>query len=194
MSRARTGPRADTRERILDIAERRMMREGYLALTFHDIAEELGVQAPAIHYHFRAKADLGEAVVLRYGAKFDAWAAAVAPLRPAARLEAYLDVGRQVVASGRCCALGLINAQHGAIPEVIARAARVVQDRILSFYADNLEAAREAGDVQFSGAPSDKAAHVAAAMVGAQQMSRAFGTATYDRVVSQLRAELGLAA
>jgi TetR/AcrR family transcriptional repressor of nem operon len=186
-------PRTDTRERILDIAERRMMREGYLALTFHDVAEELGVQTPAIHYHFRSKADLGEAVVVRYGAKFDAWAEAVTPLRPAARLEAYLDVGRQVVASGRTCALGLINAQLGALPEAIGAAAIAVQTRVLSFYTDNLAAARAAGDVHFTGDPADKAAQVAVTLVGAQQMSRAFGPTTYDRVVSQLRADLGLA-
>jgi TetR/AcrR family transcriptional repressor of nem operon len=194
MSARPAAPRTDTRERILDLAERRMMREGYLALTFHDIAEELGLQTPAIHYHFRSKVDLGEAVIVRYGAKFDAWAAAVAPLRPAARLEAYLDVGRQVVASERSCALGLIHAQLGALPDALGAAAIFVQTRILDFYADNLAAARDAGDVHFTGDPADKAAQVAVTLVGAQQMSRAFGPSTYDRVVSQLRADLGLAA
>lgn len=60
----------DTRTRILDLAERQMRLRGYHAVSFRDLADELGVKSASIHYHFRHKEDLGVAVVDRYAMTF----------------------------------------------------------------------------------------------------------------------------
>lgn len=51
---------------ILDAAERHMRAGGYDAVSFRDLAEEVGIKSSSVHYHFPQKADLGEAVVRRY--------------------------------------------------------------------------------------------------------------------------------
>ena len=56
----------DTRNQILDLAERAMRLRGYHAVSFRDIADELGIKSASIHYHFRHKEDLGAALVERY--------------------------------------------------------------------------------------------------------------------------------
>lgn len=186
------GARTDTRQRVLEVAERHLMQVGYAGFSFQDIAVELGVRAPAIHWHFRTKADLTLAVVEAYGARFDGWMESVAALGPAARLGAYLDVGRHVVAMGRACALGMLTAQFDTVPGPVRDAALVVQRRILAFYEENLAAARVAGEVAFDGEPADKATEVGCAVVGAQQLARALGPVVYDRVAAQIRRDLRL--
>jgi TetR/AcrR family transcriptional repressor of nem operon len=184
------GARTDTRARIVDIAERHMMQVGYAGFSFHDIASELGVKPPAVHWHFRTKPDLALAVIEAYGTKFDGWAASVEGLTPAARVDAYLDVGRHVVATGRACALGMLAAQFHTVPAEVGAAALAVQRRILHFYATNLDAGRLDGAVAFEGDAGDKAVEVGCAVVGAQQLARALGPAAYDRVAAQIRRDL----
>jgi len=56
--------------RILDIAERRMRQTGYNAVSYRDIAAEMGIKSASLHYHFPKKEDLGIALVRRYSEMF----------------------------------------------------------------------------------------------------------------------------
>ncbi|MEP3655400.1 MAG: TetR/AcrR family transcriptional regulator [Litorimonas sp.] len=56
--------------KILDIAETRMRRAGYNAVSYRDIAAEMGIKSASLHYHFPKKEDLGVALVKRYAANF----------------------------------------------------------------------------------------------------------------------------
>jgi len=51
---------------ILDVAERYMRRGGFSAVSFREIATEVGVKSASVHYHFPQKSDLGRALVQRY--------------------------------------------------------------------------------------------------------------------------------
>lgn len=185
-------PRTDTRKKILEITERMLMQRGYHAFSYHHIAEELQIKPAAVHYHFRTKPLLVIATIERYVWKFDVWAETVADAGPAQRLLAYVDVGRQVVAWERVCALGMLNTQLAAVPSEVRDAAVAAQERILGFYVASLEAARDAGELAFDGPAADAAAAISCALFGAQQLSRAFGPAVYDRVMSQQMRTLGL--
>ena len=59
-----------TVDRILDVAELRMRRSGYHAVSFRDLATEIGIKSASVHYHFPQKADLGRALVARYAERF----------------------------------------------------------------------------------------------------------------------------
>ena len=52
----------DSATQILDIAERRMRQTGYNAVSYRDIAAEMGIKSASLHYHFPKKADLGAAL------------------------------------------------------------------------------------------------------------------------------------
>jgi AcrR family transcriptional regulator len=54
-----------TRERILDSAERLIAEQGYAATSLRQIIAAAKVNIAAVHYHFGAKEDLLDAVVLR---------------------------------------------------------------------------------------------------------------------------------
>jgi AcrR family transcriptional regulator len=55
----------DTKERILDSAQRLIGDQGYAATSVRHIIAEAGVNLAAIHYHFGSKEDLLDAVIAR---------------------------------------------------------------------------------------------------------------------------------
>src|SRR6266568_5015485 len=55
----------DTKQKILDTAERLFAQRGYAATSMRQIIAEAGVNLAAIHYHFGSKEELLDGVVLR---------------------------------------------------------------------------------------------------------------------------------
>lgn len=49
---------ADTRDRILDVAQELFATKGYVGTTLRDIAEELGTTVAALYYYFHRKEEL----------------------------------------------------------------------------------------------------------------------------------------
>jgi TetR/AcrR family transcriptional regulator, transcriptional repressor for nem operon len=60
----------NTPERILDVAQRLVQLRGFNGFSYADVASELGITKASLHYHFPTKAELGEALVARYGDRF----------------------------------------------------------------------------------------------------------------------------
>ena len=57
---------SSSKEAILAAARRAAQAHGYNGLNFRDLADEVGIKAASIYYHFPSKADLGAAVARRY--------------------------------------------------------------------------------------------------------------------------------
>ena len=57
----------DTRQKILDAAERLFGEQGYGATSLRHIIAEAGVNLAAIHYHFGTKEDLLDQLIMRKG-------------------------------------------------------------------------------------------------------------------------------
>src|ERR1017187_9526216 len=55
----------DTRQKILDAAERLFGEQGYVATSLRHIIAEAGVNLAAIHYHFGSKEELLDQLVMR---------------------------------------------------------------------------------------------------------------------------------
>src|SRR3954451_15518134 len=84
----------DTATQILDVAERLAQSRGFNGFSYADVASELKITKAGLHYHFAGKADLGEALVGRYAARFAAALEAIdeADGRAPAKLEAYARI------------------------------------------------------------------------------------------------------
>jgi TetR/AcrR family transcriptional regulator, transcriptional repressor for nem operon len=120
-----------TEDRIVDVAQRLMQTLGYPAFSYNDIAVELGVTKPAIHYHFASKTDLGLTVTRRYRAAFGSALADIDRSEPnaAKRLERYADLFSESLASGRVCLCGLLAADDRNVPDPI-------RDEVAAFFDD----------------------------------------------------------
>lgn len=80
-----------TRDRILEVAARRFLRDGFANTRFEDIGKELGVSGPALYYHFDSKEQLLDAYVTASMAELVRTAeAAMTAADPAARVHAFV--------------------------------------------------------------------------------------------------------
>ena len=182
------------RGRILALTETHLMRHGYHGFSFRDLARELEIRPPAVHYHFRTKPELVVASVHRYGHRFDAWVDGVANRTPAEQLLAYVALGQSVVGEGRTCALGMLQAEASTLPQTVCDAVASVHPRFLAFYTDRLQRAREDGDAAFAVEPMLAAELLGCTLVGAQHLARTQGPSAYRRVMGLQTRQLGLTA
>jgi TetR/AcrR family transcriptional regulator len=85
---------AETRNKILDVAERAFARNGFAGAHLQHIAEQIGVQKTALYYYYPSKAALYEAVLVRVLETFDqsVTQAINGPESPAKRLGRLIDV------------------------------------------------------------------------------------------------------
>ena len=121
-------------ERILDAAERRIRGAGYNAVSFRDIAADVGVKSASVHYHFPQKQDLGAALVRRYKDHFTAALKAIAagpgdredPNHAAAMFQAYLELYRgALIVDQSVCLCAILGAEVIGLPEMIRSEVRL---------------------------------------------------------------------
>src|SRR3954452_16504675 len=124
MSGRADGNGAGTTTRILDVAERLLQVRGYNGFSYADVATELGITRAALHYHFPGKAELGQALIERYAARFAAALAELDATAPdaAAKLRGYVALYTDVLSADRMCLCGMLAAEHRTLPGPLQQA------------------------------------------------------------------------
>jgi TetR/AcrR family transcriptional repressor of nem operon len=162
---------------ILDVAEVLVQRRGFNGFSYADVAAELHVTKASIHYHFAGKADLGEALITRYGDRFGAALVDVDERLDDERdkLAAYAEIYAGVLADDRMCLCGMLAAEYETLPEAMQRA-------VERFFADNqrwlepvLSSGRRRGTLAFDGSAADAAQLIVSGLEGAMLVARPFG-------------------
>jgi TetR/AcrR family transcriptional regulator, transcriptional repressor for nem operon len=166
-----------TASRILDIAERLAQVRGFNGFSYADVAAELTISKASLHYHFRGKADLGEALIGRYAARF---ARALAQIDKRdddapARLAAYADIYADVLRAGRMCLCGMLAADYDTLPQPM-------RDAVVGFFDDNeawvagvLEQGEREGSLRLAGSARDVAQVIVGGLEGALLVARPYG-------------------
>ena len=169
----------DTATRILDVAERLAQMRGFNGFSYADIAAEVEITKAALHYHFATKADLGEALIGRYAARFGEALAAIDASTSAApaRLRGYADLYVDVFRKQRMCLCGMLAAEYPTLPGPM-------QSAVLEFFDHNetwlqavLEQGRSEGSMDFTGPARDIARMIISGLEGAMLVSRPYGDA-----------------
>lgn len=170
-------PDTNTATAILDIAERLVQTRGFNAFSYADVAVELGITKPALHYHFRGKAELGEALLARYTARFDDALAHIDAVATDARekLTAYAQLYGQVLADDRMCLCGMLAADHRTLPAPMREAVLTFFDHNETWLAATLDQGRRERTLRPSGASREIARMIIGAFEGAMLVAR-----TYD--------------
>ncbi|HEV3320739.1 MAG TPA: TetR/AcrR family transcriptional regulator [Solirubrobacteraceae bacterium] len=184
---------ANTRSRILDVGERLVQVRGFNGFSYADVAAELSVTKASLHYHFPSKAELGEALIVRYAERFaHALAAIDANLTSApAKLDAYANLYAEVLRQERMCLCGMLAAEYQTLPSTIRNA-------VVAFLNDNeawlalvLEHGREDGSLRFSNTAADTARSIVSGLEGAMLVARPYGAIKrFETTAAQLLASL----
>ncbi|MFZ5863914.1 MAG: TetR/AcrR family transcriptional regulator [Nitrospirota bacterium] len=163
-------------DQILDLAQRLVQTRGYNAMSYRDLADQIGIKTSSIHYYFPAKEDLGRALMTRYRQGIQSALAGIdaKTTDPRVKIERYVELFREAVRSGRICLGGMLATDLTTLP-------RGVQAEVKTFFTENeawvanvLEAGRESGAFTFEGPSKGKAATVFAALEGAMIAARLF--------------------
>lgn len=124
---------SDTRTQILDLAERAVRLRGYHAVSFRDLADELGIKSASIHYHFRHKEDLGLALVDRYAERIKAGLGAPGDHPWPEALSMFCQVYRDALQKSELqCLCGMLAAESPGLPDIVTT-------RVSRFFRDNLD-------------------------------------------------------
>jgi TetR/AcrR family transcriptional repressor of nem operon len=169
-----------TAQRALDIAERLVQQRGFNSFSYAHIAEELGITKAALHYHFTNKADLGEALISRYSARF---AHALASIESnaataAAKLAGYAGLYQEVLSERRMCLCGMLAAEYQTLPQPMRDAVIGFFDRNESWLERVLEEGRYDRSLRFAGSARDTARMIVSGLEGAMLVARPYGDLT----------------
>jgi TetR/AcrR family transcriptional repressor of nem operon len=187
----------DTASEILDVAERLVQSRGFNAFSYADVATELGITKPALHYHFASKAGLGAALIDRYTTRFrdslDRIDRECADGR--SKLQAYVDLYRQVLAQKRMCLCGMLAADYPTLPPAMRKGVIRFFDDNDAWLAGTLEQGRQDGTLHFNGPSREAARMIIGALEGAMLIARPYGDVTrFQTTTARLIADVTPAA
>jgi TetR/AcrR family transcriptional regulator, transcriptional repressor for nem operon len=159
----------DTRERILDSAQRLTQTRSFHGFSFQDIADEVGVRKASLYHHFESKDDVAVAMLQRAAESVTAQFKKAEGREPRERLEAYFDLFRQIHGKAeRMCPGGSFAAVFDAVSSPVQaslhRFAKMHVDWLEEVVRDGVEQGQfTIGDQR----PRDVAAQILASIQGA---------------------------
>ncbi|MEB0040757.1 MULTISPECIES: TetR/AcrR family transcriptional regulator [unclassified Pseudomonas] len=180
---------SSTKETILGIARARVQALGYNALSFREIAKEVGIKSASIHHHFPTKGDLGAALARRYtedGVKYLTGLSEQSQ-DPRFLINGYTAIFRSaLVNDNRMCLCGIMAAEYQDLP-------LEVRTEVDAFTEANVNWLVTVLCLQQGDAPlktlQQKALAIYSAVEGAQLVSRGRNDiAAFDETVEVYRA------
>jgi len=180
--------KTDMREAVLAAARATVQLRGYTALSFRELAKEVGIKSASVHYHFPTKGDLGVALARRYAEEGSAYLEdilATAP-DPHACFDRYVEIFRAALANGnRMCLSGIMSAELDDLPEEVRHEIDRFPRMNIAWIARVLAmVVPSAGEEE----RNERAMAIYAAIAGAQLIARGRNDiSVYDRTIESYR-------
>ncbi len=122
------------RDRILDAAEARARSGGYGGFSYRDLAKDVGIKGSSVHYHFPVKAELAEALTLRYTQRARERLGAPGEVSAGEAIERVIALFRDaLLKDDRMCLCGLFGAERDALPPEVDLAVTAFFQMILDY-------------------------------------------------------------
>jgi TetR/AcrR family transcriptional repressor of nem operon len=108
----------DTRRAIMDAARSAVQARGYNALSFRELAKDVGVKSASVHYHFPTKGNLGAALARDYTEQGQRYLESLSTRASLpARMDGYVAIFRQALEDdNRMCLCGIMAAEQHDLP------------------------------------------------------------------------------
>ncbi|TAU79545.1 TetR/AcrR family transcriptional regulator (plasmid) [Rhizobium leguminosarum] len=180
--------KTDMREMVMTAAKATVQAHGYNALSFRELAKEVGIKSASVHYHFPTKGDLAAALARRYTEEGSAFLAELLATSEEATwcMDRYAEIFRAALANdNRMCLCGIMSAELDDLPmEVRTEVAKFAAMNVGWLTKVLLRARPSASD-------QDLQAHamaIFAAIEGAQLVARGCrDIGVYDRSIRAYR-------
>jgi TetR/AcrR family transcriptional regulator, transcriptional repressor for nem operon len=161
---------------------------GYNALSFRELAKEVGIKSASVHYYFPTKGDLGAALAKRYAEDAVAYLQKLQASKGdlTERMRAYTAIFRAALANdNRMCLYGIMAAERADLPlEVRTEVDRFVEVNI-QWLTEQLAGPKSGGRKS----EQKRALAIFAAIEGAQLVAHGRADITaYDQAIEAYRA------
>ncbi|MGG1551328.1 TetR/AcrR family transcriptional regulator [Paenibacillus ferrarius] len=168
---------------IVELTLQLMRSKGYVAISYDDLAKQLGVTKASIHYHFEKKEDLGAAVIERIIRSLHRTVQSTEPAD--IKLKEFIAYRTSRLGCHAICPISSLQADYVSLPEGLQLKLQEVCQLELQTLTDILEA----GKLEQLILPSENAPALAALILssikGAMQYGRVFGIDMYPQVIQQ---------
>ncbi len=170
----------DTATQILDVAERLAQSRGFNGFSYADVAAELHLTKAALHYHFAGKAELGEALIGRYSARFAAALEALdsSAMSAPAKLEGYANLYLDVLRDKRMCLCGMLAAEYQTLPQPMQHAVIHFFDANEAWLQRVVDQGTHEGTFHAGGSAKEIARAIVGSLEGAMLIARPYGDVT----------------
>lgn len=184
----------DTKNALLEAAERAARTRGFDGFSYADLADSVGIRKASVHHHFATKADLSIALMQRYHAQMAAVCASVDVSEPTggARLSALIDLYREALDGGKslCLCVSFSTSRESLPPEVIAQIGRF-RAMMIEWLSVTYSTGDADGTIKGVTDAADEAAATLPLLEGAQLAARAAeNPALFDAGLTLLRHRL----
>ncbi|NSL90849.1 TetR/AcrR family transcriptional regulator [Chitinophaga sp. Mgbs1] len=179
-----------TREKIVEMADKLIRVKGYNAFSYKDIADPLEVKNAAIHYHFPAKSDLGEGVIVHELETFAVQREQWRRLPEDEQLDKLFDVFRRHCKAGNICLIGSLAPDFETLPEDMQGKIQEMTLEILEWVTACLEKGRKKKLFHFKGDAEDRALMVMSNLQSSLLLSRVLGPHVCQRITKRLLEDL----
>jgi TetR/AcrR family transcriptional repressor of nem operon len=160
---------------------------GYAGLNFRDLAEQVGIKAASIYYHFPGKAELATALAKRYWEDSAAYLDSLlqSSAKPLEALGRYPETFRWALENdNRICLCSFMSAQFDDLPDSVRTEVQIFADVNIAWLKKTLVAAKVV-------APRDaekRARAIYSGIVGAQLVARSRADISlYDSLIDSYR-------
>ena len=183
---------ANTATELLDAAQRMVQERGFNAFSYKDLSEAIGIRTASIHYHFKTKADLGQALVERY---CEGLAVTLSGLdrksTNRAKLKGLVQMYRETENAGAICLCGSLASDIATLHDDLREAVQSYLADTRSWVEQKIVDGVAGGEFDPVASPKDLASSLVAGLQGALLMGRASGSSVLGAVQRAFLKSLG---
>lgn len=169
---------ASTAERILDIAQDLLQRQGFNGFSYQDIAERVKIRKASIHYHFPSKGDLVNRLCERYVDQFLERLHQLERKHSSshARLKELTQIYSRIIKDKeKLCPIIMLSAETEALPDLAKEHLRRFISETERWVGQTLEQGKRAHELQFNSGFQPQSRIFLATLQGAMLVARASG-------------------
>ena len=163
------------RDKLLASAEQLIQTRGLTAMSFQQLADDVGLSKASVFHHFRNKEDLVLSLLewceAKYGPKYDAIVSAA--IEAPAKLTRVAQAFEAELEDQGPCLLAAVGSSLNTLSPDAAEALREATNAFVSRFAAIFEQGRKEATLRFAGEPVDAAISFFAMMQGLQLLARA---------------------
>lgn len=184
----------DTKNALMDFAERAVRARGFDGFSYADLAKAIGIRKASIHYHFPTKANLSEDLMTRYHKMVEQTCARIDTKydTAAARLSALIDFYRSALNDGQtlCLCVALIGSRE-SLSEAVNAKITAFRGMVVAWLARTFDLGRDDQSIAGVLDPQHEARAALALLEGAHLAARADeDVGIFDEATELLNARL----